>query len=147
MKLPPSLPGGLAALAVALLCSSGASAASAPASPAAEKPAGPSDSAAIFPGTNSKQPISIDADKLVYYDKEHKAIYTGNVVVIQGDTKMTCTAMTVFLDHAPTQGAKPTTDGQSGPTADSGVKRLEATGPVTVISKTQVATGDNGSYD
>ena len=68
---------------------------------------------------------------------------------------MTCTAMTVFLDHAPTQGAdhapaqgaKPTTDGQSGPTADSGVKRLEATGPVTVISKTQVATGDNGSYD
>lgn len=60
---------------------------------------------------------------------------------------MTCTAMTVFLDHAPTQGAKPTTDGQPGPTADSGVKRLEAAGPVTVISKTQVATGDNGSYD
>jgi len=157
MKLPPSLPGGLAALAVALLCSSGASAASAPASPAAEKPAGPSDSAAIFPGTNSKQPISIDADKLVYFDKEHKAIYTGNVVVIQGDTKMTCTTMTVFLDHAPAQGAdhapaqgqgaKQTTDSQSGPTADSGVKRLEATGPVTVISKTQVATGDNGAYD
>src|SRR5271155_5764815 len=132
MKLPPSLPGGLAALAVALLCSSGASAASAPASPAAEKPAGPSDSAAIFPGTNSKQPISIDADKLVYFDKEHKAIYTGNVVVIQGDTKMTCTAMTVFLDHAPTtagadhaptagadhapaQAAKQATDSQSGP--------------------------------
>ena len=120
-----------------------------------DKPASPSDSAAIFPGTNSKEPISIDADKLVYYDKEHKAVYSGNVVVIQGDTKMTCTAMTVFLDHAPTQGAdhapaqgaKPTTDGQSGPSADSGVKRLEATGPVTVISKTQVATGDNGSYD
>jgi lipopolysaccharide export system protein LptA len=27
------------------------------------------------------------------------------------------------------------------------VKHLDATGPVTVISKTQVATGDNGSYD
>jgi lipopolysaccharide export system protein LptA len=155
MKLRPSLSGRLAALAVALLCASGASAASAPSATGGDKPASPSDSAAIFPGTNSKEPISIDADKLVYYDKEHKAVYSGNVVVIQGDTKMTCTAMTVFLDHAPTQGAdhapaqgaKPTTDGQSGPTADSGVKRLEATGPVTVISKTQVATGDNGSYD
>jgi lipopolysaccharide export system protein LptA len=155
MKLWTSLSGRLAALAVALLCASGASAASAPSATGGDKPASPSDSAAIFPGTNSKEPISIDADKLVYYDKEHKAVYTGNVVVIQGDTKMTCTAMTVFLDHAPTQGAdhapaqgaKPTTDGQSGPTADSGVKRLEAAGPVTVVSKTQVATGDNGSYD
>ena len=155
MKLPPSLPGRLAALAMALLCSNGASAASATGAAGAQKPADSSDAAAIFPGTNSKQPISIDADKLVYYDKEHKAIYTGNVVVIQGDTKMTCTAMTVFLDHAPTpgadhapaQGAKPPPDAQSGPTADAGVKRLEAKGPVTVISKTQVATGDNGSYD
>jgi lipopolysaccharide export system protein LptA len=149
MKLPPSLPGRLAALAVALVCSSAATAASAP---SAEKPASPGDSVAIFPGTNSKEPISIDADKLVYYDKEHKAVYTGNVVVIQGDTKMSCTAMTVFLDHSPAQGqgAKQPTDsqsGQSGPTADSGVKRLEATGPVTVMSKTQVATGDNGTYD
>ena len=156
MKLPPSLPGRLAALALALLCSSGANAASATGAAGPEKPADSSDAAAIFPGTSSKQPISIDADKLVYYDKEHKAIYTGNVVVIQGDTKMTCTAMTVFLDHAPTtagadhapaQGAKQATDSQSGPTADAGVKRLEAKGPVTVISKTQVATGDNGSYD
>ena len=155
MTLPRSLYGRLAALALALMCASGASAASATGAASAQKPADSSDATSIFPGTNSKQPISIDADKLVYYDKEHKAIYTGNVVVIQGDTKMTCTAMTVFLDHAPTQGAdhapaqapKQPTDGQSGPAADAGVKRLEATGPVTVISKTQVATGDNGSYD
>jgi lipopolysaccharide export system protein LptA len=155
MKLPPGLPGRLAALVVALLCSSGANAASATGAAAAQKPADSSDPAAIFPGTNSKQPISIDADKLVYYDKDHKATYTGNVVVIQGDTKMTCTAMTVFLDHAPTpaadhapaQAAKPTTDSQPGPTADAGVKRLEAQGPVTVLSKTQVATGDSGTYD
>jgi lipopolysaccharide export system protein LptA len=124
-----------------LLCSCGADA-------AAEKPSGPSDSVAIFPGTSSKEPISIDAEKLVYYDKEHKAVYSGNVVVIQGDTKMTCSAMTVFLDRAPTQGAPPqSSNGQSTPTADSGVKHLDVTGPVTVLSKTQVATGDNGSYD
>jgi lipopolysaccharide export system protein LptA len=152
MKSPSRVHGPLAALALALLCSSGASATGAekPASASAtgaQKPASSGDPVAIFPGTSSKEPISIDADKLVYFDKEHKAIYTGNVVVIQGDTKMTCTVMTVFLDRAPAQGAKQPADAQSGPTADSGVKRLEATGPVTVISKTQVATGDSGSYD
>ena len=147
MTLPSRVPGWLAAIAAALLCSSGGA--------AAEKPSGPPDSAAIFPGTSSKEPISIDADKLVYYDKEHKAVYSGNVVVIQGDTKMTCSAMTVFLDHAPTQGvasqskgaAAPSTNGQSGSPADAGVKHLDAAGPVTVVSKTQVATGDSGSYD
>ena len=98
MKSPPRVNGPAAALAAALVCSGAAHATS------AEKPASSSDSAAIFPGTNSKEPITIDADKLVYYDKEHKAIYSGNVVVIQGDTKMTCTIMTVFLDRSPAQG-------------------------------------------
>ena len=148
MTLPSRFPGWLAAIAVGLLYWNGARA-------AAEKPSSPNDSAAIFPGTSSKEPISIDADKLVYYDKEHKAVYSGNVVVIQGDTKMTCSAMTVLLDHGPAQGAAsqskeavpPSPKDQSGPTADAGVKHLDATGPVTVVSKTQVATGDSGSYD
>ncbi len=72
---------------------------------AATKPSGPPTPASspiqILPGTNSKEPISIDADKLVYFDKEQKAIYSGNVVVIQGDTKMTCSVMTVYLDRSP----------------------------------------------
>ena len=109
MTLPPSLRGRLAALAAAFVWASGACAAE------AEKPAGSGDPIAIFPGTSSKEPISIDADKLVYYDKEHKAIYTGSVVVVQGDTKMTCAVMTVFLDRAPAQGAKPPADGQAAP--------------------------------
>ncbi len=159
MKLPHGVPGQAAALAVALLCSGGAGATS------AEKPASSSDSLAIFPGTSSKEPISIDADKLVYFDKERKAIYTGNVVVIQGDTIMTCTVMTVFLERAPAQGTSQAGAKQEGPSqaaakaegpnqatgqagpSDSGVRHLDATGPVTVISKTQVATGDSASYD
>jgi lipopolysaccharide export system protein LptA len=140
MTLPSRVPGWLAAIATSLLCLSGAGA-------AGEKVSVPNDSTAIFPGTSSKEPISIDADKLVYYDKEHKAVYSGNVVIVQGDTKMTCSAMTVFLDRAPTQGASQPTNGQSGPAADSGVKHLDAIGPVTVVSKTQVATGDSGGYD
>jgi lipopolysaccharide export system protein LptA len=119
---------------------------------AASKPASaqaPSASSPIqlLPGTSSKEPVSIDADKLVYYDKEKKAVYSGDVVVVQGDTKMTCSVMTVFLERSPTPGAAAPT-GQTGvPSSSSGVTRLEATGPVTVISKNQVATGDTAIYD
>ncbi len=113
------------------------------------KPAGPggANPIQILPGTDSKEPISIDADKLVYYDKERKAVYSGNVVVIQGDTKMTCSTMTVYLDRSPAQGTVQAKADQGGPSANSGIKRLEAAGPVTVVSKTQVATGDSAVYD
>ena len=46
---------------------------------AATKPAAPTP---LLPGTNAKAPISIEADKLVYFDKEQKAVYSGNVIVI-----------------------------------------------------------------
>src|SRR5260370_7002275 len=88
------------------------------------KPASPSSSSPvqILPGTSSKEPVSVDADKLVYYDKDRKAIYTGNVVVIQGDTKMTCSAMTVFLDRSPAQESAESAAAQSDPSPTSRIK-------------------------
>jgi lipopolysaccharide export system protein LptA len=142
------------ALALAAACAGPAVAAA---------PAKSDSSTPLLPGTNSKAPISIEADKLVYFDKEQKAIYTGNVVVIQGDTKMTCSAMTIFMEKnsAPAQpagaktgdaktgdAAKPADGSAATPSASSsGVKHLDATGPVTLLSKTQVATGDKAAYD
>jgi lipopolysaccharide export system protein LptA len=146
---------GVLALGLALAAPA-AEAATKPASKPASAPAETSSPIQILPGTGSKEPISIDADKLVYFDKEQKAIYSGSVVVIQGDTKMTCSVMTVYLDKSPAPAANAQTadakgqtapaDGQ-GPSQNSGIKRMEAAGPVTVVSKTQVATGDNGTYD
>jgi len=126
----------------------------------------------VLPGANSKEPISIEADKLNYFDKEQKAVYTGNVVVIQGDSKLTCSVLTIFLakTDAATPGAAPgpaagaaatpaagpgaapaaaaTPAAGGGPTPGGNqVKHMEAAGPVTLISKTQVATGDRGTYD
>ena len=106
--------------------------------------------ASLLPGAGSKAPVSIEADKLVYFDKEQKAIYTGNVVVIQGDSKMTCSELTIYMDKGATPGeAAPAGDAaKSGAGGSSSrVKHLDAGGPVTVISKTQVATGDRGAYD
>lgn len=107
----------------------------------------------MLPGANSKEPISIAADKLNYFDKEQKAVYTGNVVAIQGDSKLTCSVLTIFLakTETPASGASgaaaPPAAGPEAPSGGSQVKHMEAAGPVTVISKTQVATGDRGTYD
>src|SRR5450631_2150823 len=103
----------------------------------------------LLPGANSKEPISIDADKLNYFDKEQKAIYTGNVVAIQGDSKLTCTVMTIFMAKSePANGATPAAPAAGAAPGLGGnqVKHLDAVGPVTIVSKTQVATGDRASY-
>ena len=62
---------------------------------------------------------------------------------------MTCLIMTVFLERSstPTPGQQAPDNAQGGPSSSSGVARLEAIGPVTVISKAQVATGDSAIYD
>ena len=138
------------AVALALMMALAASTAQA----AANKP----EAVSILPGGNSKAPISVEADKLDYFEKESKAIYTGNVVVIQGDTKMTCSAMTIFMEKTPDAGqpgagksaepAKPAEGSSDAPAAGtSRVKHLDAVGPVTLLSKTQVATGDKATYD
>jgi lipopolysaccharide export system protein LptA len=128
---------------------------------AASKAASTSSSPSLLPGANSKEPISIEANKLNYFDKEQKAVYTGAVVVIQGDSKLTCTLMTIFLAKteaqpagAATSDAKAAAPPAAPPAAGSGagaggsqVKHMDAVGPVTITSKTQVATGDRASYD
>ncbi len=42
-------------------------------------------------GANSREPIKIDADRLDVRDKENMAIFSGNVVAVQGKTTIRCT--------------------------------------------------------
>ena len=119
----------------------------------------PTQGSPLLPGGNSKEPISIEADKLVYFDKEQKAIYSGNVVAIQGDTRLTCSIMTVHMTKTAAAGRQPPGRRVGAPAvkvADSGpapsvesssVSHLDCAGPVTVLSKTQTATGDSAVYD
>ena len=58
-------------------------------------------------GANSKQPIKVDANKLEVFDKENKAVYSGDVVVTQGQTTMRCSAMNVFYSSGATSGRAP----------------------------------------
>lgn len=104
-------------------------------------------------GGDSKEPIKIDADKLDVLDKDNKAVFSGNVVAVQGETTVRCSMMTVFYEGRAAQAggrAAPATPAPAGAPAqgeDSSIKRIECKGPVTVVSKTQAATSDNAVFD
>jgi lipopolysaccharide export system protein LptA len=89
----------------------------------------------------NKDRINISASKLDYYDKEQKLIYTGNVVAVRGDTTLKTPLLVIFLD--PKKSGAPA----GPPSSTSQMRRMEATGPVTLISKDQIATGDSGIYE
>ena len=56
-------------------------------------------------GGNSREPIKIDSNKLEVFDKENRAIYSGDVVVVQGQTTVRSTTMTVHYTSNKTAGA------------------------------------------
>ena len=103
----------------------------------AEKPR----SGAILPGGNSKDPVNIAAAKLDYFDKEQKLVYTGNVVATQGESKLQAGTLVVFL--TPKDPLAPA----GAPSSSSQIRRMEAAGPVTIVSKDQIGTGDSGVYE
>jgi lipopolysaccharide export system protein LptA len=98
-------------------------------------------SGAILPGGDSKEPVNIDAAKLDYFDKEQKLVYTGNVVATQGQSKLQATTLVIYLTP------KEATTAAGVPSSSSQVRRMEAAGPVTIISKDQIGTGDSGIYE
>lgn len=103
----------------------------------AEKPR----SGVILPGGNSKDPVNIAAAKLDYFDKEQKLVYTGNVVATQGGSELRTGTLVIFLTPKDALAAA------GVPSSSSQIRRLEAAGPVTIVSKDQIGTGDSGVYE
>jgi lipopolysaccharide export system protein LptA len=99
-------------------------------------------------GGSGKEPIKIDADRLDVFDKENKAIFAGNVVAVQGDATIRCSALTVFYKRGKNDkdGADPAAKTQAE-MAENGIRKVDCAGPVTVVQKDQVATGDNATFD
>jgi lipopolysaccharide export system protein LptA len=103
----------------------------------AEKPR----SGAILPGVSSKEPINITAAKLDYFDREQRLVYTGNVIATQGESELRTRMLVIFL--APKDALVPA----AVPSSSSQIRRMEAAGPVTIVSKDQIGTGDSGVYE
>ncbi|MBM3626083.1 MAG: organic solvent tolerance protein OstA, partial [Alphaproteobacteria bacterium] len=80
----------------------------------------------------------IDAGKLDYFEKEQKLIYSGSVIVTNGPSTLKATRLIIFLEGKGDQAAATTNDR---------VKHIDVEGPVTLVSKDQIGTGDRGSYE
>jgi lipopolysaccharide export system protein LptA len=120
-------------------------------------------------GGSDGGPIQIEASELEVRDKEGVAIFTGDVVVKQGETTLETAKLVVHYvgggqgadgggggkKKAAAGAAAPATPaapaaaaGAAAPVAGSQeIDRLEASGKVLVTSKDQTASGDSATYD
>jgi lipopolysaccharide export system protein LptA len=115
-------------------------------------------------GQDKDQPVQIEAASLEVRDKSKMATFSGDVQVVQGDTTMKCQKLVVFYGQevgiaqagaqppdakppdAKPPDAKPAPT-PAGPKGAQNIRRIEARGGVTVITKDQNASGDLGVYD
>jgi lipopolysaccharide export system protein LptA len=86
-------------------------------------------------GHDSNAPIDITSDRIEVQDRADRAIWVGNVHVVQGDMTMDAARMTVAYRKATTPGANPE------------IGRIDASGNVTVVNPTERARGNFGIYD
>jgi lipopolysaccharide export system protein LptA len=93
---------------------------------------------------NRDQPVHIEAASLEVRDKERMATFSGNVLVVQGDTKLRCKVLVVHYDNNQPRAMKAATPGAGG---SQQISRLEAKGGVVVTQQEQTATGDSGLFD
>jgi len=141
----------LSVVTLALLAS-GLAAAQAP-----RPAAGPPVQSLLQGGQDKDQPVQIEAASLEVRDKNKMATFSGDVQVVQGDTTMKCQKLVVFYGQevgiaqkeagqggAPAPETKPAL---AGPKGAQNIRRIEARGGVTVITKDQNASGDLGVYD
>jgi lipopolysaccharide export system protein LptA len=105
---------------------------------------------------NKDAPVQIEAATLEVHDKSKTATFSGNVQVVQGDTTMRCRSLVVFygqdvgLGETGSGEATTATTGKSTLGSSKGaqnIRRIEARGGVTVLTKDQSASGDLGIYD
>jgi lipopolysaccharide export system protein LptA len=96
-----------------------------------------------FDNSNSKEPYKIDANRLEVQQNANKAIYSGDVVVIQGTMTMRCSQLVIFFNQSKENAGKgAATQQASVAEAAGGLKRLECHGPMTINKEKQTATAN-----
>jgi lipopolysaccharide export system protein LptA len=99
---------------------------------------------------NRDQPVKIQSDKLDVRQKDNVATFTGNVIVVQGDTEMRSKVLVVYYVDTGKPSATPVTAMKTAPPGSGEqqqIRRIEATGGVLVTQKEQNAVGDSGVFD
>ena len=82
-------------------------------------------------GHNSNAPVDVAADRIEVQDRADRAMFAGNVHVTQGELTLDTTRLTVAYSSG----------------GGIQIRRLDASGGVTVKSPSEVARGNFGVYD
>jgi lipopolysaccharide export system protein LptA len=93
-------------------------------------------------GSNGKDPIQIEADRLEVQDKDRIAVFSGNVNVRQKDTVMKTQRLKVFYEGKAAEGLA-----QAATGGNQQIRRFEAEGRVMIVQKDQTVTGERGWFD
>ena len=93
--------------------------------------AGAQQGVSALKGHDSRAPIDLSADRAEAQDRADRAIFSGNVVVRQGELTLRTARLTV---------AYASQDGID-------INRIDASGGVTVVSPSETAKGDFAVYD
>ncbi|MEF2070351.1 LptA/OstA family protein [Consotaella aegiceratis] len=101
---------------------------------------------------SSDQPIAIESDQLDVDDAGATATFTGNVDVVQGETRLKTSKLVVFYSQSAanqTAGgeAAPSAGGQTLPGGNDDIERLKATGKVYLKTNGQIVTADEGDFN
>lgn len=75
-------------------------------------------------------PVEVSADSLSVSQNDGSALFTGNVIIGQGEMRLSAPRVLVYY-----------AEGQSG------IERLEATGGVTLVNGDQAAEADTAEYE
>jgi lipopolysaccharide export system protein LptA len=82
-------------------------------------------------GFNSNQPVDYAADRIELQDRQNRVVLSGDVVITQGDLRLTAGRTTVsYTDEGSLR-----------------IQRIDATGGVTVTRGNEAARGAAGVYD
>lgn len=91
-----------------------------------------------------QEPVRITSAMLEVRDKEKRATFTGDVVVVQGDTDLRCSELIVYYESEQTRGAPPPSQDDRG---NQKIRRMEAKGSVVMTQKDQRAIGEHADFD
>jgi lipopolysaccharide export system protein LptA len=84
-------------------------------------------------GHDTHAPVDVTADRIEVQDKANRAIFSGNVKIVQNEMTLTAARVTVIYSNA----------GGDSPQ----VQRMDASGNVYVVDPSETARGDFGVYD
>ena len=94
-------------------------------------PVAAQDATSALRNHNTGAPVNVAADRIEVQDRSDRAVFSGNVVAQQAD--LTLSASRVTLAYANTSGIQ--------------IKRIDASGGVTVRSPSETAKGSYAIYD